>query len=101
MGEVRSFINGQALVRFGGRILIGIYEYESHSAILGMQEAKRTDFKVGDTATADEPVYENEVLLVFDNLHSVAIMQDALNRVEAVLKSHDYENKHEREETEV
>ena len=79
-----SYVIGQARVRFGGSIQVGVgYDKEAKTAAIQFSEFVEQQ-KVGAKPTV--PAYAPQVRLVFNNLESMAIVRKALDIVERAFK---------------
>lgn len=79
-----SYVIGQAQVRFGGSIQVGVgYHKESKTAAIQFAEFKEQQ-KVG--APANVAAYEPQVEFIFNNLESIAIVRKALDIAERAFK---------------
>ena len=83
--EVKSYVRGRAEAVFGGAIGISIgYDEKSDAGIIALSELEEqlgVNAEIGSTK-----FYEPQVFLVFNNLHSIEAMRDALDNIEYALK---------------
>ena len=79
-----SYVIGQAQVRFGGSIQVGVgYNKESKTAAIQFAEFKE-QVNVGDKPTV--AAYEPQVEFIFNNLESIKIVRQALDMCERAFK---------------
>lgn len=92
--EYESGIIGWAEVRFGGKISVNGISF-SNTGIVGIKLCELYEKgNVGEDIT--QPVHEPQAYLLFDNIASVDILNDALMKVREQLKRYN-EEKHKNE----
>ena len=82
--KYESGVSGQAEVRFGGKVWINPCEVkDSNLKVIALHE-----FYNKHTAgeTCDDEVHDPQVVLVFDNIKSIDLMQHALNQLRDMMK---------------
>lgn len=86
-----SYINGSAVVVFGGGIAVQSgYSVNKKEAVVAFSELKK-QLECGEDFEEDAPKYPIQVQLVFDNLKSIEVVRRALDTAERFLKNEDTE----------
>ena len=81
-----SYINGKALVVFGGSINFWI-GYNQNKKVVGvMMSELKEQVKVGEKLSGDEEKYKPQVELVFQSVDSINVFRNVLDLAEKTLK---------------
>lgn len=90
MSSKTSFINGSAVVVFGGGIAVSTgYNTQNGNVVVAFSEMVE-QLEAGADIDDNEPTYGIQVQLVFDNLKSIEICRRALDVAERMFKDQDY-----------
>ena len=82
--KYESGISGQAEVRFGGKVWVNPCQVkDSKLKVIALHEFYNKH-NAGDTC--HDEVHDSQVVLVFDNIRSIDIMQEALNQIRDMMK---------------
>lgn len=81
-----SYINGKALVVFGGSINFGI-GYNPNDKVVGLNMSELTNqFQVGEKLNGNEEQNEPQVTLIFGCVESINVFRSVLDIAERTLK---------------
>ena len=81
-----SYINGKALIVFGGSISFGIGYNPNKKVVWLMMSELKEQVKVGEKLSGDEEEYKPQVELVFQSVDSINIFRNVLDLAERTFK---------------